>query len=33
MEIIGEDMHIMNQAFYKAMEDRDEDTVARLATR
>ncbi|MCF6291475.1 MAG: dihydropteroate synthase [Desulfobacterales bacterium] len=33
MEIIGENMHIMNQAFLRAVESRDEEALVRLAGR
>ncbi len=33
MEIIGENMHIMNQAFLRAVESRDEEALVRLAER
>ena len=31
MKIIGEAMHILNQSFVQALEDRDTDAVARMA--
>lgn len=33
MEIIGENMHIMNQAFLRAVESRDEEALVHLAGR
>ena len=33
MEIIGEDLHLMNQSFIKVMEERNQDGLLEMATR